>query len=139
MASITSTPTFLPPLVNDPASMQLKADARPIARATRFDALTTILAWAICSVAVIWALCESTACSHWFIIPVFFSGVIITLDMVDWFRGRFNVFDPVGLLGVFGFHFFFMAPLLHVVWDWWMTDRTIRIADLRPGWDGWQF
>ena len=27
MASITSTPTFLPPLVNDPASMQLKADA----------------------------------------------------------------------------------------------------------------
>ena len=69
---------------------------------------------------------------------MFFSGVIITLDMVDWFRGRFNVFDPVGLLGVFGFHFFFMAPLLHVVWDWWMTDRTIRIADLRPlaGMDG---
>lgn len=57
---------------------------------------------------------------HWFVIPVMVCGVIIGSDAVDWMRGRMNLFDPAGLLGLLGFHFFFLAPLLHVMWDEWM-------------------
>jgi hypothetical protein len=74
--------------------------------------------------------------AHWFVIPVFFGGVVIAHDMVDWFRGRFDVFDPVGLFGVFGFIFFFLNPMLHVVWDLWVVEPAIRPDDLRP-WLGW--
>ncbi len=58
---------------------------------------------------------------HWFVIPVFLCGVLIGSDAVSWFRGQIDNFDPVGILGLLGFHFFFLAPLLHVYWDYWMA------------------
>jgi len=58
---------------------------------------------------------------HWFVIPVLFCGILIGSDAVAWFRGRLNVFDPVAIFGLLGFHFFFLAPLLHVYWDYWMA------------------
>jgi hypothetical protein len=42
------------------------------------------------------------------------------MDAVDWLRSRLDVFDPIGILGLYGFHFFFLAPLLHVHWNEWM-------------------
>jgi hypothetical protein len=57
---------------------------------------------------------------HWFVIPVFVCGVIIGIDAADWFSGRMGLFDPAGIIGLLGVHFFFLAPLLHVVWDVWM-------------------
>ena len=47
-------------------------------------------------------------------------GILIAVDAVDWLRSRLDVFDPIGILGLFGFHFFFLAPLLHVHWNEWM-------------------
>lgn len=58
---------------------------------------------------------------HFFIIPTFFSGIIIGLDLIDWLRGRLDVFDPVGFLGLFGYHFFFIAPLLQIYWNYGMS------------------
>lgn len=72
---------------------------------------------------------------HWFIIPVFCCGVIIGMDAVDWFRGDINVFDPAGLLGLLGLHFFFMAPILHVAWNIWLQNVSYP-ADWRY-WLGW--
>ena len=83
------------------------------------------------------ALCATRQCAHWFVIPVFACGVVICHDAVDWIRGKLDPFDPVGLLGIFGVHFFFVAPLLHVLWDWWLVERDIRPDDLRPGWGQW--
>jgi hypothetical protein len=60
------------------------------------------------------------ACRHWFIGPVLICGILIGIDFVDWLRGRMNLFDPVGILGMLGFHTFFIAPLVHVALDAWM-------------------
>jgi len=68
---------------------------------------------------------------HWFVVPVYVSGVIIGVDAVDWMRGRTDVFDPVGIAGAFGYHFFFLAPLLHVRWDVWMK-YVVPPPDWRP-------
>lgn len=75
-------------------------------------------------------LCTLTACgflvvspqiAHWFVIPVLACGILIGCDAADWGRGRVSLFDPAGIIGVIGVHFFFLAPLLHVTWDSWMT------------------
>jgi hypothetical protein len=62
----------------------------------------------------------SSEVRHWFVIPVTICGAIVLLDALDWVRGARDLFDPVGILGLLGVHFFFLAPLLHVVWDQWM-------------------
>lgn len=54
---------------------------------------------------------------HWYVIPVYISGIIIGIDMINWFRGKMDTFDPIGYLGIFGYHFFFIAPLLYVYWN----------------------
>jgi hypothetical protein len=62
---------------------------------------------------------------HWFLLPVLCCGVLIGADAVDWVRARLGVFDPVGILGLFGWHFFFLVPLLHVTLDHWLTGVPI--------------
>ena len=68
---------------------------------------------------------------HWFIAPVMLCGVIIGQDVVRWLRGELNVFDPIGVIGLYGFHFFFVAPLLHVHWGFFM-DASPPPPDWRP-------
>lgn len=75
-----------------------------------------------------WA--EDEAFSHWFVLPLFGCGAVIGVDLVDWLRGRRNAFDVVGVLGLLGYHFFFLAPLLHVRWDFWM-DQVVPPPDWR--------
>jgi len=93
------------------------------------------------SPAISFLLCTSTVCgflvaceriAHWFLIPVLLCGVLIGIDAVDWFRGRLDLFDPAGIIGLLGVHFFFLAPLLHVTWDSWM-----RYIDPPPDWRDW--
>jgi hypothetical protein len=69
---------------------------------------------------------------HWFIIPVTLCGILIGIDAVDWLLGRLNIFDPVGVLGMLGLHFFFLSPLLHVTWNLWYID-----ASHPPDWRPW--
>lgn len=78
---------------------------------------------------------------HWFVVPVALCGALAAADAIAWLRGRFDVFDPAGVLGLFGVYFFFAAPLLHVYWDRWIsTAYWLAIvappADWRP-WLGW--
>ncbi len=72
---------------------------------------------------------------HWFLIPVAACGVLMGLDAVDWLRGRLDLYSPVGILGLLGVYFFFLAPLLHVRWDYWL-GQVDAPADWRP-WLGW--
>ena len=74
-----------------------------------------------CLFCLVYFLLASDRTAHWFIIPVVMCGVLIGSDAADWFRGRLDLFDPVGILGLLGVHFFFLAPLLHVHWDYWMS------------------
>ncbi len=71
------------------------------------------------AVAVAIAAC-SVECRHWFVLPVVICGTLIGIDAVDWCLGRVGRFDPVGIVGLLGWHFFFLAPLLQVAWDYGM-------------------
>jgi len=54
---------------------------------------------------------------HWFLLPVWLCGLLITPDAIHWFRRQYDTFDPRALIGLLGVHFFFLAPLLFVLWD----------------------
>lgn len=72
---------------------------------------------------------------HWFVVPVLSCGILIGAYALDLLRGKLDIFDPAGIIGLLGFHFFFMAPLLHVNWDYWMR-YVVPPEDWRP-WLGW--
>ncbi len=80
------------------------------------------LACYLCCLALILTVASSGRFVHWFVVPVWMCGVLVVVDAVDWFRGRLNVFDPIGVLGLLGLHFFFVAPLVHVYSDYWMSS-----------------
>ena len=56
---------------------------------------------------------------HWYLIPVTLCGMLLANDVVDWAAGRLDAFDPRALVGLFGLHFFYLAPILHVMLDYW--------------------
>ena len=58
---------------------------------------------------------------HWYVIPAFLCLSIVCLDTAHLACGNVSFFSPVGLFGLFGFHFFFVAPLLNVYLDYWMN------------------
>lgn len=78
------------------------------------------IAFIICGVVLAAFVAAVPNCMHWFVVPVLACGCIVGADAVDWFRSRRTLFDPVGVLGLLGLHVFFLAPLLHVTWDYWM-------------------
>jgi hypothetical protein len=86
----------------------------------------------ICCLIVLWCLQSSKQFEHWFLIPITLSGILIGIDTVNWFRGRLGIFDPVGIIGLLGFHFFFLAPILHVSWDSWLEPWFSYPSDWRP-------
>lgn len=86
----------------------------------------------VCTLTVCTFLLVSHQTAHWFLIPIWFCGVLIAPDAVDWLRGRLILFDPGGIIGLLGVHFFFFAPLLHVTWDSW-----INYVEPPPDWRDW--
>jgi hypothetical protein len=99
-------------------------------RATGGDGLlvSTCLCLAITGGFAVW----SSEFLHWFIVPVTLCGAIVGEDAVEWVRGRMDLFDPAGLVGLFGAHFFFLTPLLHVGLDFWMYE-----VEGPPDWRPW--
>lgn len=93
---------------------------------------SVIVSFFICCLIVLWCLQTEEQFGHWFLIPVILSGILIGIDTVNWFRGRLSIFDPVGIIGILGFHFFFLAPILHVSWDSWLEPWYEYPTDWRP-------
>ncbi len=62
---------------------------------------------------------------HWFLIPLVLCGILVAVDAVRWFSGGVDVLSPIGVLGVFGVHFFLLAPLLHLRWGYWMDEVSV--------------
>lgn len=71
----------------------------------------------ISTIIVMYFLLTSNEMHHPFIIPIYLTGIIIGFDLIRWLRGKVKVFDPVGFIGVFGYHFFFIAPMLQIYWE----------------------
>ena len=95
----------------------------PVFRA-RISVSSPLAAAYICTLILIFMLATSEQVRHWFVVPVWLCGVVIGTDAVNWFRRRMDVYDPCGLIGLLGFYFFFLAPLLHPYLDWWMLYVT---------------
>lgn len=96
----------------------------------RFGAL---LVSCLLAAIIVGAFCAASSQEvHWFVIPVAICGVLMGADAIEWFSGKLDLYDPVGLLGILGFHFFFLAPLLHVKWDFWMHEVAPP-----PDWRDW--
>lgn len=79
--------------------------------------INVLLAAATCAGVLALFVASSERFIHWFIVPVYLCGVLIGTDTVKWIRGRVDMYDPVGIFGVLGFHFFFLAPLLLVQFE----------------------
>jgi hypothetical protein len=77
-------------------------------------------------------MASSEQFNHWLILPVSGCGMLIGIDAVDWLRGKLDVYDPVGVVGLFGTHFFYIAPLLHIRWGLYIGDVAPP-----PDWRDW--
>ncbi len=58
---------------------------------------------------------------HWLLVPVMACGILVGIDTVNWARGYYEPLDPAGIVGLFGVHFFFIAVLLQIGWDFGMA------------------
>lgn len=87
---------------------------------------------AIVYVIILLALVLDRKFDHWFLIPVGLAGILAGSDAVKWFRQKDSIFDVEGIVGIIGFHFFFLAPLMHVYFNYWM--KTI---DMPSDWRDW--
>jgi hypothetical protein len=111
-------------LPNIRAMAKVRADADPISSA--------IVALFLILIADTLLMLSSDQYQHWFLIPISICGVLIGIDAVDWVRGRIDIYDPVGIIGLIGVHFFYVAPLLHLHWDTWVIDSAPP-----PDWRTW--
>jgi hypothetical protein len=93
---------------------------------------STLIAVLIVTVTATAFVVYSSHLAHWFVLPVSVCGILIGTDAIDWIRGRLELYDLAGIIGVVGLHFFFLAPLLHVSWDAW----TMRVPP-PPDWRDW--
>ncbi|MEV0005019.1 O-antigen polymerase [Micromonospora sp. NPDC050980] len=59
---------------------------------------------------------------HWFMAPVTVGGALIGAEAVRWFRRGTDVLEPRACAGLFGFHFFYLVPVLTVANRTWGTD-----------------
>ena len=88
--------------------------------------------WLICSAAAI-LVAAFEPLRHWFLLPVIICGIIMGGDAVRWITGRISLFDASGLFGLFGLHFFFVAPILQIVSNY----RTLYILNQPDDWRPW--
>jgi hypothetical protein len=88
-------------------------------------------AW-LCVATLALLLPTSDQLLHWFVLPVTLCGVLITGDAIAWLQGRLDRFDCRGLIGLLGFHFFFLAPLLQVSRNYFMQEVAPP-----PDWREW--
>jgi hypothetical protein len=107
--------------------------ASAVSRRAASPFLFNLLISGVISVLVLIAMVfVSPQLQHWFILPVLMCGILIGSDAVAWFRGQLDIFDPIGIVGLFGYHFFFLAPMLQVYWSYWPLFNLVQPPDYRP-------
>jgi hypothetical protein len=77
--------------------------------------------WASLAVVIVSSIFMATEprVNHWFLLPAMGCGLLLGVDAVRLFQGSLDPFDPKGIIGVLGFYGFFLAPVLHVYWNYY--------------------
>lgn len=83
------------------------------------DATAWVTATYVVVAVVTLSLMKWPTMAHWGMLPIMLAGVLIGVDAVRLVLGRYDILDPRAVVGAFGFHFFFLAPLLHLAWNYW--------------------
>ena len=123
----------LPPHISASSAARYPALRREMVRSNR-----VVISTLVCIGILIPLLLISPSCFHWFVIPLFGCGVICGVDGLRILepKGR-QLFNPSAMVGVFGMYFFYIAPILHVVLDYWFTSTTIPTDGAPDDWRVW--
>jgi|SRR5271156_1854230 len=121
-------PNTLPVDASNFGAVRLVGVARH--RTQRGDYTITVVSVAVLS--LIFIACGNSTL-HWFLLPAMACGVLAGVDIVRWLRGRLELFDPRTIIAGLAFYGFFVAPILHVIWDrFGVGDEMIMSGDWRP-------
>jgi hypothetical protein len=71
------------------------------------------------------------------VIPVAMCGLLMAIDAVPWARGRMDLYDPAGIVGLLSTHGFFLAPLLNAAWNEWMPMLSLKSGVTPLDWRDW--
>lgn len=97
---------------------------------SRGDYAIAAIGVGVLSLASIW---WSQPVAHWFLLPVMACGILSGVDIVRWLRGRLDLFDPRTVIACLAFYGFFVAPILHVIWDRFGVGYDLLLfGDWRP-------
>lgn len=99
---------------------------------TRRRGLGLPVAGLVTTAVLVLFLAVDTRMWHWFVIPTYVCGLLIGVDAGKWFSGEYELFDPKGIAGIFGWQFFFLAPLLFVA-----SDAGLPYGEPPPDWRPW--
>jgi hypothetical protein len=69
---------------------------------------------------------------HWCLVPILACGCLSGIDMTAYLRGKLDAFDPLGVVGLFSYHFFFLAPLLTL-----LSGYHSKFLPAVPDWNDW--
>jgi hypothetical protein len=101
-----------------------------VRRAARGDYV--IAAVAVGSVVLLF-MAGSDQVIHWFLLPLAACGILSGADIARWLRGRLDLFDPRTVIACLSFYGFFLAPMLHVIWDHYGAGYDLILhGDWRP-------
>lgn len=74
---------------------------------------------------------EPAKMAHWMLLPLALCGTIIGADAIRWLTGKYTLFDPKGIVGLYGINFFLIAPIL-IVFYGKEGIETYVVTDWRP-------
>ncbi|HEX6133076.1 MAG TPA: hypothetical protein VFZ24_03770 [Longimicrobiales bacterium] len=100
--------------------------------APNLPGIETVIAAAGALLVALGFAATTPAALHWFVLPIIVCAALVGGDAIRWLRGSLGAFDPAGVIGLLGIQLFFIAPLLHVRWDYWM-----RYVQPPPDWRDW--
>ncbi len=95
--------------------------------------LDVAIGCAIVAAACAW-VGSSAGALHWALVPLALCGALTAPTLVCWIRGGVDAFDAKSVVTLFVFHNTFVAPLLHLAWDWYTP--LVRVPDDTWGWFG---
>ena len=98
----------------------------------------TVSVDAIIGTVLVTLICAATAsysgAAHWSLVALGLCGALEAPTILRWLRGKCDPFDPKALATLLIFHNTFVAPLLHLVWDWYTP--LIRVPADPAAWFG---
>jgi hypothetical protein len=95
--------------------------------------LDTVIAGGLVLASCAW-LAWSAGMLHWALIPLAICGGLEAPILVRWLRGKVDAFDPKAIVTVLILHNTFIAPLLHLAWDWYTP--MLRVPEDPWAWFG---